>query len=114
DFGLSYSSINEDFVENNAVFITDHITDVEVIFPECLSFIKSKINSNNRQRLSTRSENNYLRLILTLANNIPGFNPQKPYEAAKLIVENTEIDISQQTIADYITKAYALESKNRD
>ncbi len=72
-----------------------------------------KDNSSNKA-LSTRTENNYLRLILTLANNIEGFNPKKYYEAAKLIIDATEIDISQQTIADYIKRAYEIESKKRD
>lgn len=64
--------------------------------------------------LSTRTENNYLRLILTLANSIDGFNPKKPYEAAQLIIDETGVDISQQTISDYISKAYEIESKKRD
>lgn len=64
--------------------------------------------------LSPRTENNYLRLILTLANSIKGFNPKKPYEAAQLIIDETGIDISKQTISDYITKAYELESQKRD
>ena len=72
-----------------------------------------EINSKNKT-LSTRTENNYLRLILTLANEIEGFNPRKPYEAAQLIIDATEIDISQQTISDYIKKAYEIESQKRD
>ena len=71
-------------------------------------------NGSNQKVLSTRTENNYLRLILTLANNIEGFNPKKPYEAAQLIIDATEIDISQQTISDYIKKAYQIESQKRD
>jgi len=63
--------------------------------------------------LNTRTENNYLRLIFTLANSIKGFNPKKPYEAAQLIIDETGINISQQTISDYISKAYEIESKNR-
>ncbi len=64
--------------------------------------------------LSTRTENNYLRLIFALAGNIVGFNYNKPYESAKLIIDATEINISQQTIADYISKAHALDSKEKD
>jgi hypothetical protein len=64
--------------------------------------------------LNQRTENNYLRLIMSLANGIKGFNPQNPYEAAQLIIDETEIDLGKQTIADYIIKAYALESKSRD
>lgn len=63
--------------------------------------------------LSTRTENNYLRLIFALAGNIEGFNYNKPYESAKLIIDATEINISQQTIADYISKAHALDSKEK-
>ena len=64
--------------------------------------------------LSVRTENNYLRLIMRLANGIVGFNPTKPYEAAQLIIDETEIKISKQAIADYISKAYELEMKERD
>lgn len=65
--------------------------------------------------LSVRTENNYLRLIFSLANSINGFNPNKPYEAAKLIIDETGIEnISQQTIADYISKAHNLDSKEKD
>ena len=64
--------------------------------------------------LNSRTENNYLRLIMSLANGIEGFNPKKPYEAAQLIIDETETDVSKDTIANYITKAYALESKSRD
>lgn len=64
--------------------------------------------------LNTRTENNYLRLIFALAGNIVGFNYNKPYESAKLIIDATEINISQQTIADYISKAHALDSKEKD
>jgi hypothetical protein len=63
--------------------------------------------------LSARTENNYLRLIFALAGNIDGFNYNKPYESAKLIIDATEIDISQQTIADYISKAHDLDSKEK-
>jgi hypothetical protein len=71
-------------------------------------------NALTNKTLSSRTENNYLRLILTLANNIEGFNPKKPYEAAKLIIDATDIDISQQTISDYIKKAYEIECQKRD
>lgn len=64
--------------------------------------------------LSQRTENNYLRLIMSLANGIKDFNPRNPYEAAQLIIDETGIDLSKQTIADYIIRAYALESKSRD
>lgn len=74
----------------------------------------SKENFDFEKPLSTRTENNYLRLILSLANGIKDFNPRKPYEAAQLIIDETGIDISKQTISDYITKAYKLESQKRD
>lgn len=61
--------------------------------------------------LSARTENNYLRLIFALAGNIKGFNHNKPYESAKLIIDSTEIQISQETLAGYITKAFELYSK---
>ncbi|PPC86733.1 MAG: hypothetical protein CTY37_05200 [Methylotenera sp.] len=65
--------------------------------------------------LSARTENNYLRLIFKLAYCIEGFNPTKPYEAASLIIDVTAIEkISQETIAKFITKAHALDSKEKD
>lgn len=81
-------------------------------------YIESAYKLNEKlvatKQLNTRTENNYLRLIFTLANSIKGFNPRKPYEAAKLIIDETGINISQQTISDYISKAYEIESKNRE
>ncbi len=71
-------------------------------------------NASTNKTLSSRTENNYLRLMLTLANNIKGFNPKKPYEAAQLIINETDTDISLQTISDYIKKAYEIESQKRD
>lgn len=65
--------------------------------------------------LSTRTKNNYLRLIFALANGLKGFNPKKPHEAANLIINETGIEnISAETIAGYISEAYELESKNRE
>ena len=65
--------------------------------------------------LDVRTENNYLRLIYAFASTVNGFDPKKPYESAKLIIEDLGLDIKQQkTIAGYITKAYELESKGRD
>lgn len=62
--------------------------------------------------LSIRTENNYLRLIFTLANSIKGFNPNKPYEAAQLIIDETGIEnISREAIVNYISKAHELHSK---
>ena len=64
--------------------------------------------------LHPRTENNYLRLIMALANGIKNFNPSKPYEAAKLILDETGIEnISRETISNYISKAHALDSKER-
>lgn len=77
-------------------------------------YTPNNLNPVTKKPLSTRTENNYLRLILTLANSIKGFNPKKPYEAAQLIINETGIDISQQTLSDYITKAYTIESQKRD
>ena len=69
---------------------------------------------NAEKPLSNRTKNNYLRLIMALANGIEGFNPKKPFEAAKLIIEETEVKISQDTLASYISEAYQNESINRD
>jgi hypothetical protein len=71
-----------------------------------------EINSVEKP-INARTENNYLKLILGLANGIKGFNPQKPYEAARLIKSELDIDLSEQAIAAYISKAYELESKKR-
>lgn len=93
---------------------------IVVIRTSALADFESSLNETKTapaksQSINPRTENNYLRLILQLANsNIKNFNPQKPYEAAKLIIENTHLNISEQTIADYITKASVLESKERD
>jgi hypothetical protein len=81
----------------------------EVIEVEQLEFTPSI-----EKPLNSRTENNYLRLIFALAGNIEGFNYNKPYESAKLIIDATEISLSQQTIADYISKAHALNSKEKD
>lgn len=70
-----------------------------------------QIKQKSDKQLNTRTENNYLRLIFALANGIEGFNPKKPFESAKLIIDETEIALSQDTIASYITKAYELNSK---
>lgn len=97
--------------------ITVHKSDVvitQLSIEKYLILTYGDFNGSNHKVLSTRTENNYLRLILTLANNIEGFNPNKPYEAAKLIINETDIDISQQTISDYISKAYKIESQKRD
>lgn len=68
----------------------------------------------SEKSLHPRTENNYLRLILTLAAGIKDFDQKKPYEAANLIINETGIDISVGTLAGYITKACVLESKKRD
>ena len=73
-----------------------------------------KNHEKTDKAIHVRTENNYLRLILALANGINGFNPKKPYEAAQLILDETEINISKETLAGYVSKAYDLESKNRD
>ena len=72
------------------------------------------IKQETDKPLSVRTENNYLRLIFALAGNIAGFNHNKPYESAKLIIDTTEIDISQQTLANYISKAHELHIKEHD
>ena len=65
--------------------------------------------------LSTRTENNYLRLIMQLAiSNIENFDPKKPYEAAAKIIANIDTALSKETIASYIQKAHALDSKERE
>lgn len=76
-----------------------------------------KENKNSKEiapPLHKRLENNYLRLIFALANGVKGFNPNNPYESARLIIDETSIKLSQDTIADYISRAYELSSKEKD
>jgi hypothetical protein len=76
---------------------------------------KEKDKEKTEKPLSKRTENNYLRLIMALANGIKDFNPKiGTYAAAQLIIDETEIDLSKDTIANYILKAYELEAKERD
>ncbi|CAG4882996.1 protein of unknown function [Georgfuchsia toluolica] len=64
--------------------------------------------------INPRTRNNYLRLIMLLAmHGIPGFDPRKPYEAAKAMKEITEINLDEKTLAGYIREAYELQSKER-
>lgn len=87
-------------------------TDRETVGKE-IQELRAKVAIDEKP-LSGRTENNYLRLIYTLANSIEGFNPKKPHEAAKLIIDATGIEsIKQETIANYISKAHALDSKER-
>lgn len=65
------------------------------------------------ENLNPRMKNNYLRVIMALAMDVKGFDPKKPYESATLIIEHTEIDLDQKTIAGYITEGYQLQSRNR-
>lgn len=71
------------------------------------------INHKKDKELNIRTENNYLRLIFALANDVPGFNPNKPYESAKLIIDQTEIGLSQDTVASYISRAFELHSREK-
>lgn len=76
---------------------------------------QTKLSSNETKKsLHPRTKNNYLRLIMELANNIEGFDVRKPYVAAELIIDNTDTDISRETIAGYIQEAHELESKTRE
>lgn len=112
--------INQDDIEHRCIFMLEGIECQEILgdIPARLNALIGNESFKQLQEvekpLSARTENNYLRLILTLANGIDGFNPKKPYEAAQLIIDETGIDISQQTISDYITKAYKIESQKRD
>jgi hypothetical protein len=61
---------------------------------------------DTEKSLNSRLENNYLRLILSLCYGIPGFRTtDKPNTIAKLIIETTNIKISQETLAKYIDRA---------
>lgn len=110
-FIVNYSNqITRQFIKIDTLIVpSSSLVDLAQIF-------KKRIATNRLQEgnLSKRTENNYLRLILTLAHSLDGFNPKKPYEAAQLIIDETGIDISKQTLSEYITKAYELESQKRD
>jgi hypothetical protein len=65
--------------------------------------------------LNPRLENNYLRLIYSLCFSLKGFDPTaRPHTIAKLVIDVTGIDISQETLAGYIEKAKALENQERE
>ena len=82
---------------------------------ERYSAVKADVDCEPSSKpLNPRAENNYLRLIMQLAvSNIKDFDPKKPYEAAALIKANIDTELSEKTIAGYITKAHELESKER-
>lgn len=125
-------SVDQDFIEKNGVFFLETVEIAENLdfddMPPKLEIespftkeddknVDSKkfISDSHTNQLNPRTENNYLRLIMSLANGIKDFNPRKPYEAATLILNETGIDnISQQTLAGYITKANELYKKEKD
>ena len=76
--------------------------------------LKKQIKTINAdEELHPRTENNYLRLIMTLANEIKGFNPKEPYVAAQLIIDTTDTTIKKNTIAKYIQHANEILEKDR-
>lgn len=76
--------------------------------------LKKQIKTINAdEELHPRTENNYLRLIMTLANEIEGFNPKEPYVAAQLIIDTTDTTIKKNTIAKYIQHANEILEKDR-
>jgi hypothetical protein len=112
--------INQEDIEYRCVFMIDDID-----FREALGEIPARLNKvvvNEKPKqlqevekpIHPRTENNYLSLILTLCSSIEGFDAKKPYEAATLIIDTTGTKLNKQTIADYITKAYAIECEKRD
>ena len=75
---------------------------------------KVTIEANEVKPLSTRTENNYLRLLYAFATSVKGFDATNPNGSAKLIIEELGITfVKQQTISDYIQKAHELECKER-
>jgi hypothetical protein len=107
EFEKMYLEMSEKLKDNPDYLI--HIASENINLQEELKTIKKA----QYKPLNVRTENNYLRLIFSLANGVEGFNPKKPYEAAQLILDETEIDLSKETLAVYISRAYELESKNR-
>lgn len=75
--------------------------------------LKKQIKTINAdEELHPRTENNYLRLIMTLANEIEGFNPREPYTAAQLIIDATDTTIKKATIAGFIKRANEILEKD--
>lgn len=110
DYGLCKSKDDEDSSSDKY----DGLSDEEMF--DLAYGLETRLKPiKNQKQLSTRTKNNYLKLIFALANGIVGFNPKKPHEAASLIIKETGIEnLSAETIANYISEAYQLESKNRD
>lgn len=102
----------KDKLDNNPEF-TNHIFLENIELQNKLRKLVASSSTFDKP-VNSRIENNYLRLIMALANGIKDFNPTKPYEAAQLIIDETGIKkIKLQTIADYISKAHALDSKEK-
>lgn len=105
-YDFSYlAEIDAKKIESESIFMMEQIENCELSY-------RSQVAD---KPLDIRVKNNYLRLIFALANNIKGFNYNKPFESAQLILnENDELDIGQQTIAKIISEAYKLYNKEHD
>lgn len=66
------------------------------------------------EKLNTRQKNTYLKLIMALADYVPGFDPQHPSSSARKIIEQTGVTVKEKTVAKVIAEGYELESKLRD
>lgn len=97
------ANIESEKIETDGIFMMKQVEDCE------LSYRSSVAD----KPLHPRVENNYLRLIFALANNIEGFNHKKPHEAAQLILdENDKLKIGKETLALIISNAYKLNVKD--
>lgn len=75
----------------------------------------TKANIDDDKPLNTRLENNYLELIMSLAYGLEGFQDTRdPFVAAQIIIDECNPKLSKETIAKYISKARALQSKKND
>lgn len=61
-----------------------------------------------------RTKNNYLRLIMALAEQIIGFNKKNISGSEKLIVDKTGLELGKGTIGDILDEACELERKERE
>lgn len=89
----------------------------EMHFKSAYSFVlrekeETAEQTSANQSLHPRTKNNYLRLIMALANmSIKGFDPKKPYEAAAKIVKETDLEIDEKTVARIVSEAHELQFK---
>jgi hypothetical protein len=84
---------------------------------ERIGLLKSKPENKlaHKGEINPRLEDNYLRLIFALCNEMKEFSPNdSPNKIAKLIKSNTKIKLDIKTLATYITKAKGIYYEDKD